>query len=100
MLLAQRCELAPQRGGFRQRREGPRRAQLEHLPDLEQLQREAGGEALEHPAGVRPLLDQAEALEAVEELADAGGRHAELAGQFELVDHASPAAHCRAASIP
>ena len=70
----------------RQRRKGARRAQLEHLADLEKLEREAGGEALEHPAGIRPLLDQPEALEAVEELADAGGRDAELPRQLEFVD--------------
>jgi hypothetical protein len=52
-------------------REGERRSQLEHLANLEQFACEALGEALEHPAGVRPLLDEAEALEAVEELADA-----------------------------
>src|SRR5690606_4527950 len=53
VLLTQLAELPPLRRLRGQTGKGAGRPQLEHLPDLEQLQREAGGEPLEHPAGVR-----------------------------------------------
>ena len=86
MLLAQRLDLPPKRRAVGKCREGRCRSQLEHLADLKQFEREARRKALENPSGIRPPLDEAEALEAIQEFADAGCCHSELASQLEFID--------------
>ena len=86
VLLAQCPQFTPNRRVERKTDHRLGRAQFEHLTDLEQLVGKVLGEAVEHPACIGPLLDEPEAAEAVEELADAGGRDAELTRHFQLID--------------
>ena len=82
------------------RDENARGAHLEHLPHLEQLQREGLGEAFQHPAPVGLLLDQAEAAEADQEFAHRRGADADLAGKvgfIDLVAGGTPVPRARAA---
>jgi hypothetical protein len=46
---------------------------------------EVGRESLEHPAGVRPFLNQAEMLESIQELADPGRRDPKSPSKVEFI---------------
>ena len=66
--------------------EQPCGAHFEHLPDLEQFERETGREPFKNPAGILTLLDQPIFLKSVEKFTDNRCRDAEFPGQFRLID--------------
>ena len=65
---------------------GQGRSELEQLAHFKELEREFLGEAADDPTRIGALLDQSEAGEAVQIVADGDGRDVELAGELEPID--------------